>query len=658
MKRRGNVISPIDTINTLQEMLVGTDFTVEDGELVYVRLTQQWFVYRVNSGLVVDGINVIAPAYGNGVWELLNIGPGGANAGLGPFNTIATGAVGSGRLIDVTAGQIALLKRGNLAWVESVRDFFLWDPTSALAQDTFNAGGTPMTIVNPTANGVNPGRFLREFTAQPQWRAQRQWVVRPTTGNDENSGADDVTPLASNAELQRRLGMTGGVRPEFLPGDYHFFFPEAAGTVAGQNARPYFAGRRSVTPSGSAFAFNTQFYLHGNTPATVGQGVAFAGPFTISAVTPVNHATNQTLEVASAGIVGSWTAANLITLPGTSDVTAKRCRMTTGANIGGTFWAKEDLGNKLGGNPTAMCDEPNGAQTFSGSFAPVTATFTPAVGEQFVVETIVQLSSLVLDTDSTVSVITDSLQPSIQEAHGATIFIMAANIPMLTQQNYNGFISRTTVAGSRFSGPTSTGNTWIPCDMIDIFNCNFDGSCHLRNREQGNITRAFVHGTSSGLGLSTTRHSRPNTSSTRTDGWLVNSVGMFNVPNTLPFTIRDSAQLSATCDIWGNGNAFAPILLLANARLYWTAADVRGGAPPASFFFINVAASSPANVWVTCDDVTNGANIPAWDTATNTFTANRLLSPANLQATVAAGGFNGRFFDPVSGCQMVATQQG
>jgi hypothetical protein len=32
-------------------MLVATDSSVEDGEQVYVRLTQQWFVYRVNSGL-------------------------------------------------------------------------------------------------------------------------------------------------------------------------------------------------------------------------------------------------------------------------------------------------------------------------------------------------------------------------------------------------------------------------------------------------------------------------------------------------------------------------------------------------------------------------------------------------------------------------------
>ena len=55
MKRRGNVISPIDTINTLSEMLVGTDFTVEDGEtedfssLTYVqKFTIKLAIYAVS----------------------------------------------------------------------------------------------------------------------------------------------------------------------------------------------------------------------------------------------------------------------------------------------------------------------------------------------------------------------------------------------------------------------------------------------------------------------------------------------------------------------------------------------------------------------------------------------------------------------------------
>jgi hypothetical protein len=75
MKRRGNVISPIDTISTVVEMLQQTDSTVEDGEIVWVRSEQTLFVYRVNSGLIPDGTTVIASLYGNGgVWQRLTFG--------------------------------------------------------------------------------------------------------------------------------------------------------------------------------------------------------------------------------------------------------------------------------------------------------------------------------------------------------------------------------------------------------------------------------------------------------------------------------------------------------------------------------------------------------------------------------------------------------
>jgi hypothetical protein len=76
MKRRGNVISPIDSINTIVEMLIQTDFTVEDGEIVWVRSEETLFVYRVNSGLVPDGLDIIASIYGNGVWQRLDVGTG------------------------------------------------------------------------------------------------------------------------------------------------------------------------------------------------------------------------------------------------------------------------------------------------------------------------------------------------------------------------------------------------------------------------------------------------------------------------------------------------------------------------------------------------------------------------------------------------------
>jgi hypothetical protein len=77
MKRRGNVLSPIDSINTVVEMLIQTDSSVEDGEIVWVRSTQCLWIYRVNSGYVPDGVNIVSSLYGNGVWVRTSLTLGG-----------------------------------------------------------------------------------------------------------------------------------------------------------------------------------------------------------------------------------------------------------------------------------------------------------------------------------------------------------------------------------------------------------------------------------------------------------------------------------------------------------------------------------------------------------------------------------------------------
>jgi hypothetical protein len=77
VRRRGNVIAPIDTISTLVEMLIQTDSSVEDGETVWVRSVQKMYVYRVDSGLVPNGTTIVASLYGNGVWQQIVSGGGG-----------------------------------------------------------------------------------------------------------------------------------------------------------------------------------------------------------------------------------------------------------------------------------------------------------------------------------------------------------------------------------------------------------------------------------------------------------------------------------------------------------------------------------------------------------------------------------------------------
>jgi hypothetical protein len=245
MKRRGNVISPIDSINSIVEMLQQTDYTVEDGETVWVRSTQAMYVYRVNSGLVPDGANVIASLYGNGVWEKLNVS---AAASLGPFNTVAAGAVGSGRLIDVDSTQIGLLTSGTRVWVISMLDFWRWDPLSTLTSD--NA-----TVVNPTANGVNPGRFIRELIAAAEWKQQATWHVSDATGTVDNDGLTSGTSI-TGLELGRRLGNNKGQINIQMTVNVHgtgVTNVNLTATVVGPGAI-YFVGDRTVVASGTVSA--------------------------------------------------------------------------------------------------------------------------------------------------------------------------------------------------------------------------------------------------------------------------------------------------------------------------------------------------------------------------------------------------------------------
>jgi hypothetical protein len=100
MKRRTNVISPVDSINTLVEQLQQTDSSVEDGEVVWVRLTQCLWVYRVNSGLVANGVTIVASLYGNGVWVRLDAN---STAGVSQLNWFIDPVNGS----DSNNGQTA-----------------------------------------------------------------------------------------------------------------------------------------------------------------------------------------------------------------------------------------------------------------------------------------------------------------------------------------------------------------------------------------------------------------------------------------------------------------------------------------------------------------------------------------------------------------------
>jgi hypothetical protein len=360
MKRRGNVVSPVDSINTLVEQLQQTDFTVEDGETVWVRSEQTLFVYRINSGLVADGVNVVASLYGNGVWQRLNVAAFGNS--IPTFNSVIQGNAGSGRLVD---SDPAGFKPGQIVWVNTFKDYFRWDPASTLTSNN-------VTIVNPVLNGVNPGRFIRMLIPAPEWMAQLNWFIDSfaniATVPVENSGADAAHPISSDAERQRRMGpnplWNGGI-PDHTAGTapYHIRYlndldPSDPVILAG--TRPSFA----------------TIFLHGSLVDGQGQSTLYtvAGD---AVVTALNRATNQPWQIASAGLPVSWTASGLV---------GKRIRRTNGTAAKG--WVMKDLAAK-----TARISQGLTSVPFTVPYSPSTTDWVPANGDTFVVEKLTQIPS-------------------------------------------------------------------------------------------------------------------------------------------------------------------------------------------------------------------------------------------------------------------------
>jgi hypothetical protein len=171
------------------------DGYVQPGDEIYVVTEDCDYIYRnTGSNPVADGFNVIKALFLPGIWERRG---GSAGSTSLRFNTVATGLSGSGRLID--AGVSGLVDGVSVAWVESVKDSWRWDATSTLTADN-------ITVCNPTANGANPGRFIRKLIPAPEWLQQASWFVS-TAGNDENDGNTALTPVKTDVEIGRRWGV-------------------------------------------------------------------------------------------------------------------------------------------------------------------------------------------------------------------------------------------------------------------------------------------------------------------------------------------------------------------------------------------------------------------------------------------------------------------
>jgi hypothetical protein len=123
---------------------------------------------------------------------------------LAPFTGVNNATV---RLLKaISAAELALLRDGDTVYVESVRDYWKWVPTSTATDDS-TGDAAQLRYCNPTVNGANPGRFERLFIRSPDWLLQDFFIDSTAgVGNNENTGASALVPLNNDNELYQRWG--------------------------------------------------------------------------------------------------------------------------------------------------------------------------------------------------------------------------------------------------------------------------------------------------------------------------------------------------------------------------------------------------------------------------------------------------------------------
>jgi hypothetical protein len=564
--------------------------------------------------------NQIVRAVGSAFWDwveaiTIDVQALGGGTGVPPsFNTIATGAAGSGRLIDLTVAQLATLTQGDALWVESVKDTFRWEPTSVLVPDQ-------ITIVNPTANGAT-GRFVRQLIPAPEWMIQTSWFVdgsnMSTLANDENTGLTATAPLLTDLERQRRMGPV----PSWTQLEYHI---------------RYVSDIAYVFISG--YLKNSTVFVHGSTVDGQGQTTLYTG--TIDALTAQAPATNVPYQITSNAIPVSWTASGLISSATSPNV---RIRITSNT-VGAVAYAVFDQGTKQ-----ARWTDVMAAVAFTAPFANNNTSPVIVNGSTFVVETLTQIKYFRTDLKS--EGITGT------GVSGTVVFdsiLVGKSGAVLGNCEFNSTVEPCILTGcivvalsngvpSTSSAPTFRG-CWITSITV--------GST-LAIKRFGNIPLFSGGGSDCILITQGGQQQALNTINFRNNFFFQNGtlivsaceigilgMAVFDPPatNQTGIQVNGNGQINFQNNafLWGGGTVRPPnfVWLLNNGNSCIT--------------FVNLTNITLRGVIVDIQLAQLGTTCPAFDQTTSVFTLPRTTSFANLVATVAAGGFGSQICDPRMG---------
>jgi hypothetical protein len=529
----------------------------------------------------------------------VSVSPASLPSKLAPFTGVNNGTA---RLLKgISAFELNSLREGDVVYTQSFRDMWKWLPTSVITSDD-------KTYCAPTVVGVGAGRFERLMWVSPDWNLQTEWHIA-STGNDENSGLAGF-PLLTTEERQRRWG---GNFQLVANTAYHI---------------------RYLTDSYSDMidfvaAANAVIYCH----ASVNDFEGVSPPLytgTVAAIDVLNIATGQPPAITSNGLAVNW--AGLIDA---------RLRVTSGANI--KALSSPNLQDSVTPKK-AQCDEfLLGAASLSVApfVAPASTQAPPIVGDTFVIESLRLVTRLHIAgksppgaSNTSTKVILDGLQGALTGGFECGIYCYGCRMTTGFQAGGTLITFRSCLFSTGGIADTALksiiGGHIVANGALVLVN-NTPTTASIGNFTlQGSTSSIIFDGAGSG----------PSP-----DTWRPGQLGVYNHSGVAFGVYCPGVRLSASWNPYGTGNTGALIALMQSNTLIMQSGTL---SPIAGF-----VTTSPNILLVSISDPVGLTSLPAFDRVTGLFTAARVLSGANIQATIAAGGFDYCVVDPRSGAGVI-----
>jgi len=512
---------------------------------------------------------------------------------LAPFTGVNNGTT---RLLKaISATELATLREGDLVYVESVRDYWKWLPNSTIADD-----GVLVTYCKPTVLGIGNGIFERLFICSPDWTFQTDWFFDELNSSglasNENDGSTALTPILNLGEFNNRHNSNTIWRSNTA---YHFRF---------------ISNPTSTYIINGFFGINTVWYFQNITDRTGILPALYSG--VVDVLDTLNPATNIPWAITSNGLAVNWTG-----------LIDKRIRLTSGASINAYSWPTLQTATPK----KARCAEfliPVASFAVSPFVGPATTTAGPTVGDTFVVEDLrtiprieINLHSAPGNNPSTSKVVIESLAvTTLVLSPSCGLYIDGSQVGTNIVRGAATSYHQCKITGLLDDGIKNIIGGYNTTVLV-LINHLATVSTITRFTIQGDRNLDFVGG-----GCANSQNA-----------WDFTQIGIFDSTAAPLRFINRNANWNSASLLYGSGNVGSLFSITPNSIVLSSVGSYAG---------LTVV---PGVSLIRTDTTPVRTSVPAFDQTTGLYTAPRLLSAANLQATVVAGGFNYNYTDPVSG---------